>query len=94
MRTIPSMAGYFAAALIVRLPVPTVRADKRTIGFFVGDSDAYACVQAVGSLDLPQVDLAVLTREDILTARMKQFLQRMDVAYAISSAFWPIGIWG
>lgn len=80
MNTIKSIAGYCVVMLVLLLPVSQVRAGERTIGFFVGDSDAFTCVQAIKGLDLPQVELAVFTQEDIHSDRIKDFINHMDIA--------------
>ena len=80
MDTIKSIAGYPTVVMILLLLVTPVRAGQRTIGFFVGDSDAYTCVQAMKRFDLPQVELSVFTQEDIHSARIKDFIKRMDIA--------------
>jgi len=50
------------------------------IGFLVGDSDAWSCAQAFKNLDIPQVELAVFTPEDIRHPEIRDFVKRMDLA--------------
>jgi len=66
-------------ALLLLTEVPA-SAQNKSIGFFVGDSDAYTCVQAVKKLDLPQVEIGVFTQEDVSGLRITEFAKRMDLA--------------
>lgn len=81
MRPWPGLAVVCAPALaFLLLTGAAASAQGNTIGFFVGDSDAYTCVQAVKKLDLPQVEIGVFTEEDVADPRMAEFVKRMDIA--------------
>jgi cobaltochelatase CobN len=66
--------------MILPLVGMAAAAPGKAIGFFVGDSDAYTCVQAVKGLDLPAVEIGVFTQEDVADPKMAAFVKRMDVA--------------
>jgi cobaltochelatase CobN len=73
--------GYYVFGLFLLLTavVPAL-AGNRTIGFFVGDSDAYTCVQAAKIPDLPEVEIRIFTQEDIHGDEIRKFVKRMDIA--------------
>ncbi|MBU1056042.1 MAG: cobaltochelatase subunit CobN [Proteobacteria bacterium] len=58
----------------------TANAARYAIGFFVGDSDAYTCLQAVKMINLPEVEIGIFTQEDIDKNLTTDFIKRMDIA--------------
>ena len=69
-----------ALLLLTITPASPALAQAKSIGFFVGDSDAYTCLQAIKKLDLPQVEIGIFTQEDISGPRIMEFAKYMDLA--------------
>ncbi len=72
---------FFLAALAVMIlgSLDSADAKKIAIGFFVGDSDGYNCSEAFGEISIPQVEIAVFTRETVQLSQTQLFLKRMDI---------------
>ncbi|GAK51563.1 hypothetical protein U14_02808 [Candidatus Moduliflexus flocculans] len=54
--------------------------EARTLGLFVGDADAYLCVEALKSLALSDLDIQIFTDEHVGQAALEAFLPRLDAA--------------
>lgn len=70
----------FIPAIIILYFNAPANAARYAIGFFVGDSDAYTCLQAVKMINLPEVEIGIFTQEDINKELTIEFIKRMDIA--------------
>ena len=70
----------FFTLLMLLLLVSPAGAGRHTMGFFVDDSDAYTCMQAIKDLDFAPVEFGVFTREEIYGDQIEEFIRRMDIA--------------
>ncbi len=69
---------------LLALPAAAL-ADKIRIGFFVGDSDAFACSQMIRELNDPALEVEVFTSDDCSasehkTEKIQRFIKTMDTA--------------
>ncbi len=72
---------HFVFTLILLLATVTNSAAKDIkIGFFVGDSDVYNCMQAVQKLDLDNITTGIFSKDDISRPETALFIKDMDLA--------------
>lgn len=74
------MQQLVAISIVLLCFAPQSRADKHKIGFFVGDSDFYNCLQALDRLDLQDVEVRIFTKEQNHLPETIAFIQKMDLA--------------
>lgn len=54
--------------------------EARTLGLFVGDADAYLCVEAVKQLHIPDLDIQIFTDAHVGQPALEAVLPRLDAA--------------
>ncbi len=70
----------YAYALLILLISASASAQTPSIGLFIGDVDAYVCMQALESDGLPKADVRIFTDADTGSKEMIEFVRRMDAA--------------
>ncbi|MGE0087389.1 MAG: cobaltochelatase subunit CobN [Desulfococcaceae bacterium] len=75
-----SITCYAYAVMGLLLLSAPANAQMQSIGLFVGDVDAYVCIRALESENMPNAEIRIFTKADTGTKEMRAFVTHMDAA--------------